>query len=48
MSNQIKETEKTENAEGFKPVDHVEYGLGKGGLIPKIYNKTVDKWKNRR
>lgn len=27
---------------------HIEYGLGKGSLIPKIYNKTVDKWRNVR
>lgn len=27
---------------------HIEYGLGKGSLIPKIYGRTVDKWKNTR
>lgn len=27
---------------------HIEYGLGKGALIPKIYNRTIDKWKNNK
>ncbi|XP_055309685.1 mitochondrial ribonuclease P protein 1 homolog [Sitodiplosis mosellana] len=27
---------------------HIQYGLGKNSLIPKIYGRTVDKWKNTR
>lgn len=27
---------------------HIEYGLGKGALLPKIYNRTIDKWRNTR
>lgn len=28
--------------------DHIEYGLGKGALIPKLYRRTSDNWKNMR
>lgn len=27
---------------------HLEYGLGKNCYLPKIYNKTIDKWRNNR
>lgn len=27
---------------------HIEYGLGKNSLIPKVYNRTIDKWKNAK
>lgn len=30
------------------PTGHIEYGLGKGGLIPKVYRRTIDSWKNKR
>lgn len=28
--------------------DHIDYGLGKGALIPKVYRRTIDNWKNKR
>lgn len=28
--------------------EHIEYGWEKGTLIPKFYNKRIDKWKNTR
>lgn len=31
-----------------KPSDHIGYGLGKGALIPKVFNRSIDKWKNKR
>lgn len=27
---------------------HIEYGLGKNALIPKIYKRTTNKWQNSR
>lgn len=30
------------------PTGHIEYGLGKGALIPKVYRRTIDNWKNTR
>lgn len=40
-------------AENLQRVDenqsgHIEYGLGKGALIPKLYGRTIDKWRNKR
>lgn len=33
---------------GMNKTDHIEYGLGKGSLIPKIYHRTIDQWKNNK
>lgn len=30
------------------PTGHIQYGLGKGALIPKLYRRTINNWKNQR
>lgn len=37
-----------ENAEEVEQSNHIRYGLGFNTLFPRIYKKTVDKWKNMR
>lgn len=27
---------------------HIQYGLGKGALIPRVYHRTINNWKNIR
>lgn len=29
-------------------IKHLEYGLGKNCYLPKIYGRTIDKWRNKR
>lgn len=45
--NEEKEMQQPDEQQSEKP-KHIEYGLGKNALIPKIYNRTIDKWKNVR
>lgn len=46
----LEEKEVLLKASDVQPTEqkHIEYGLGKNSLIPKIYNRTIDKWRNSK
>lgn len=44
----LEEKEALLKASEVQPAKHIEYGLGKNSLIPKVYNRTIDKWRNAK
>lgn len=40
------ETRKAEEENISDEIRHIEYGLGKGAIIPKVFRQTVDQWRN--